>query len=33
MLKIIRLTLFVGAAGATLFVPAGRLDVPGFWGL
>jgi protein-S-isoprenylcysteine O-methyltransferase Ste14 len=31
MLKIIRLTLFVGVAGAALFVPAGRLDVPGFW--
>ena len=31
MLKIIRLTLFVGAVGAALFVPAGRLDVPGFW--
>lgn len=31
MLKIIRLTLFVGVVGAALFLPAGRLDVPGFW--
>jgi protein-S-isoprenylcysteine O-methyltransferase Ste14 len=31
MLKIIRLTLFVGIVGAVLFVPAGRLDIPAFW--